>query len=288
MKKLIWMLLGAGLVGAAALMVANRELNSPSEKSAAQAAAAPAPGVKPPPQGAAASVHPPASVGQVAVDSEPAGEASATEAASVLPTAQPVEARSVAKAKTPFSSAVARELQTLLEPKADFADKQAAWKQLRETGKLSQAITELEHRSVEDPSDSECLAVLGQAYLQKAGTLQDMREQGILGMKADMTFEAALKVDPQNWEARFVKAVAMSYWPPELNKSQEIMENLSTLIDQQEAQSPQPYFAQTYALLGDQYKKAGYPDLARQMWQHGANLYPNDTTLRQKLTAQQP
>jgi tetratricopeptide (TPR) repeat protein len=190
------------------------------------------------------------------------------------------------KTKTAFSPEISKELQTLLTPNGDYADKQAAWRQLAESGKLSQAITELEHQTREDPSNAVSLAVLGQAYLNKCGTIKDVREQGILAMKADLTFDTALKVDPKNWDARFTKAVAMSYWPPEMNKSQEVMENFVTVVEQQEAQSTRPEYAQTYVWLGDQYKKAGYPDLARETWQRGARLYPNDGTLPKKLAGQ--
>jgi tetratricopeptide (TPR) repeat protein len=220
--------------------------------------------------------------GQAAVEPERASvEAAPTTAAPSSP------ARPVAPSKSNFSPALSQALQMLLSPQADSAQRQGAWKQLRESGKLDQAIAELEHRSGEDPSDAETLAVLGQAYLHKASTVQDIREQGLLGLKADITFEAALKADPKNWEARYVRAFAMAQWPPELNKSQEVMETLVTLVEQQEAQSPQPHFAATYALLGDQYLKASRTDLARETWQRGASLYPTDAALRQRLAGQQ-
>ena len=66
-------------------------------------------------------------------------------------------------------------------------------------------------------------AALGQAYLQKCATIQDVREQGILAMQADKVFDTALTQDPSNWEARFTKAVAMSYWPTNLNKGDEVI-----------------------------------------------------------------
>jgi Tfp pilus assembly protein PilF len=63
------------------------------------------------------------------------------------------------------------------------------------------------------------------------------------------------------------------------------MENLSTLIDQQETRPPQPEYAQTYVLLGEQYLKAGYPDEAQQMWRRGAALFPNNEALQNKLAS---
>jgi tetratricopeptide (TPR) repeat protein len=132
---------------------------------------------------------------------------------------------------------------------------------------------------------AEYSAVLGQAYLQKLGTTQDIRQQSILAMQADQTFDQALTLDPDNWDARFWKAAALTHWPADLNKSQEIMENLSTLIDQQETRAPQPEYAQSYVLLGEQYLKAGYPDNAQQMWQRGAALYPQNEALQNKLAS---
>ena len=204
---------------------------------------------------------------------------------------------SVATAQTPpgtvpapasVSPLVAQAIANLVSPQAPFAQKQAAWQQLSASGKLDQAITHLEQQLAANPKAAEYPATLGQAYLQKAGTIQDLREQGILGMKADQNFEAALALDPANWEARFWRATAMSYWPPELKKSQEVIENCLELVKLQETQAPQPQFAQTYVLLGEQYQKNGYADYATQVWQRGAQLFPGDRRFQDKLTAPAP
>jgi tetratricopeptide (TPR) repeat protein len=186
-------------------------------------------------------------------------------------------------AKPAVAATLSQPLQTLVSPQAGYAQKQAAWKQLRDTQQLNQAITDLQQAAKAEPSVAEYPAVLGQAYLQKLMTTQDVREKVTLAMQADLSFDQALNLDPSNWDARFSKASALSYWPAELNKSEEVMQNLVTLVEQQEAQSPQPHFAQTYVLLGEQYQKAGYADDARQIWQRGATLFPDNNTLREKL-----
>jgi len=96
-----------------------------------------------------------------------------------------------------------------------------------------------------------------------------------------------LQLDPSNWEAGFWKATAMSYWPPQLGKGQEVVERFAELIKQQENQPTQPQFAQTYVLLGEQYQKQGYPDYARQIWERGSGFFPNNSQLQQKLTQHQ-
>ncbi len=186
----------------------------------------------------------------------------------------------VSATSLPYQQAVSK----LVSAQASFEQKQAAWKQLRESGKLDQAIADLEQQAAGNPNSAEYPAALGQACLQKAGTLTDIREQGILGLKADQSFDAALNLDPSNWEAGFWKAAAMSYWPPQLGKGKEVIERFVSLVNLQETQATQPQFAQTYVLLGEQYQKQGYPEYARQTWQRGATLFPNDSTLAQKLT----
>lgn len=173
----------------------------------------------------------------------------------------------------------------LVSPQTTHEQKQATWKQLRESGRIDQAIRELEQRAAKDPRVAEYPAVLGQAYLQKCATIQDVREQGILAMQADKVFDTALSLDPANWEARFTKAVALSYWPANLNKGGEVIQHFQTLIEQQETQAPQPQFAESYVWLGDQYNKAGRNDYARTVWERGATLFPSHDGLKTKLAA---
>ncbi|MGH7971033.1 MAG: hypothetical protein ACREIC_20110 [Limisphaerales bacterium] len=186
------------------------------------------------------------------------------------------------------ASLVSRRVDVLVSPEATYQQKREAWKELRDSGKLDQAITDLEQRTASDPRSAEYPAALGQAYLQKCGTIHDVREQGILAMQADKVFDQALNLNPSNWEARFTKAVAMSYWPPMLNKGDEVIQNFQTLIQQQETQpQQQPQFAEPYAWLGDQYQKAGHTDDAKAIWQRGLALFPTDQKLQSKLAPAQ-
>lgn len=216
----------------------------------------------------------------------------AVESSVASSTTEPVDAKPAAAAEPAPAATdsvdkeVKQAIDTLVSRQASFDQKQAAWKKLKDSGKLDQAITELERLVAANPQAAEYPATLGQAYLQKCSTLQDMREQGILAMKADQTFDTALQLDPKNFEARFTKAVAMSYWPPQLNKGQEVIDHFTTLIEQQEAQPPQPQFAATYLWLGDYYQKIGKSDYARATWQCGAERFPADASLKQRLAGQ--
>ena len=279
MSKLTWVLVGIGLVAIAAIAIVKRQNSLPllPVDVRVRSAEIPAPIANPPPSTPSASVSAPEPVREDYGGTEQAGEPATAPA----PTAVP--ATSVAKPS--IAATFSQPLQTLVSPQSSFAQKQAAWKQLHDTGQLDQAIAQLQQAVKDEPSVAEYSAALGQAYLQKLGTTQDIRQQSILAMEADQTFDQALTLDSDNWDARFWKASALTHWPADLNKSQEIMENLSTLIDQQETRAPQPEYAQSYVLLGEQYQKAGYPDNAQQMWQRGAALYPQNETLQNKLAS---
>jgi cytochrome c-type biogenesis protein CcmH/NrfG len=279
MSKLTWVLVGIGVVAIAAVVMVKRQNNSPllPAETTVQSAGIPAPSANPPPRTSLASVNAPEPAEQDHSGTEQVGEPATTSPRIVAP---PTSA-----AKPSVAATFSQPLQTLVSPQASFAQKQAAWKQLRDTGQLDQAIAQLKQAVKDEPSVAEYSAALGQAYLQKLGTTQDIREQSILAMEADQTFDEALKLDPNSWDARFWKASALAHWPAELNKSQEVMENLSTLIDQQEVRPPQPEYAQSYVLLGEQYLKAGYPGDAKQMWQRGAVLFPQNEALQNKLAS---
>jgi tetratricopeptide (TPR) repeat protein len=180
---------------------------------------------------------------------------------------------------TPFRQAMA----ILVSPQTSFQQRQAAWKQLRDAGQLDQALAALKEGAANNPTSAEYPTALGEAYVYKLQTIRDFHEVSILALQADQSFNAALGLDPANWEAQFFKAAALSRWPPEMNKGPEVIQQLSNLIDQQETMPPQPQFAQTYVLLGDQYKKADQPDYAAQTWRLGLAKFPGDSTLQGRI-----
>jgi len=124
------------------------------------------------------------------------------------------------------------------------------------------------------------------SFEQRQGLWKRLSEAGLLDQAlTELQHQVALNLDPVNWEARFTKAVGMSYWPAELNKGGEVIEQLRMLIQQQESEDQQPQFARTYLRLGEQYEKAGHADYAAQIWQRGASLFPSNPDLRQKASS---
>lgn len=230
----------------------------------------------------------PASEGTVAPKPEPPHVA-VEKTNDVTPAA--VAAVPVNDAKSAKVAALSRAIEMLVSPQTTFQERQTVLKQLRESGQLDDAIEAVKQGAADNPNSAAYPLTMGELELQKASVLArtggTVSQMGMAGMSADQSFDDALKLDPSNWEAQFAKAAAMSYWPAELNKGQEVVQRLQNLIDQQEAMPSQPQFAQTYVLLGDQYQKAGQMDYANQTWQLGAQKFPADQTLRARITGSQ-
>ncbi len=198
-------------------------------------------------------------------------------------TESPVAPPTPVEPKMELPDPLRQTIELLLSRQTGLQQKRAMWAQLRQDGRLDQVITDLERRAAGDPTAPEYPTALGEAYLYKIDTVEDARDHAILGLKADQSFDAALKLDPANWEAGFYKTAALARWPDNLNKGAEVVQRFSDLIQLQETMAPRPEFAATYVLLGEQYLKAGQPDNARQVWVRGASLFPSSPSLQAKL-----
>jgi hypothetical protein len=169
--------------------------------------------------------------------------------------------------------------------------KHAMFEQLSKDGQLDAVIAVLQRRATENPNDATVPTTLGEALLNKVRAMHDAgvtdrTELGILALQADQQFTAALKIDPKNWEAQFVKSSTQFYWPPDAERDAAAAQSLAGLIDQQDTMPTQPQFAQTYLALGNQYQKMGKLNEAMATWTLGAQKFPSDPALQKKLAGQ--
>lgn len=273
MKRLMVAAVSIGVIGGAALYL-NRQKTAPVSPAEPMAEAAPG-----------RTMEDTQSVPVVAMQQTEPQVSAAAAYSNQTPVASPVsnevkpDNSTNSTPLTPFRQAI----DILVSPQSSFQQRQAAWKQLREAGELDQALVMLKQGAANHPTLAEYPMALGEAYVYKLQTIRDFHEVSIMALQADQSFNRALGLDPANWEAQFFKAAALSRWPPEMNKSPEVIQQFSNLIDQQETMPPQPQFAQTYVLLGDQYKKAGQPDYAVQTWRLGLVKFPGDSTLQRRI-----
>ena len=152
---------------------------------------------------------------------------------------------------------------------------------------MDEALARLEERAALEPANAEAQYLLGQAYVEKIQDGVDGPTAGELAAKADAAFDQALGADPYHWEARFDKAVSLTYWPPSSGKQGEAVAHFKTLIAQQGPSGSDPKHAQPHILLGSTYQQMGLTDKALEVWQAGAALFPNNAVLAQHVASLQ-
>jgi tetratricopeptide (TPR) repeat protein len=173
--------------------------------------------------------------------------------------------------------------ESLLDPDLSWEDREALWKQVREAGLTDEMLARVEAFAAARPHDPDAQVFLGSSYLQKIYEVGNGPEAGAWAMKADGAFDAALALDDHHWDARFSKAVSLSFWPPMFGKQAEAINHFGTLIAQQEAGPPKPGHAQTYMWLGNLYLQQGKNDLAKQTYEQGLAKFPQDPGLLKQL-----
>lgn len=158
------------------------------------------------------------------------------------------------------------------------------WKRITEAGKVDEAVEMFRARAERLAQDADAQADYGEALGAKIMQSDNVMEQGQNAMIADAAYDKALELDSKHWRARFNKAVSYSFWPSMTGKPAEAVDHLVTLMGQQEA-APSPGhggYSQTYLILGNLYAQQGKSDLAKETWQRGLRLHPNDTGLQAK------
>lgn len=172
-------------------------------------------------------------------------------------------------------------LRKLRDPATTHEDEQELWQQIAAAGEVQEAIDALEEMAENDPANADLQVDLGYAYIQKLFTENNPMAKGTLAMQADGCYDRALQLDPEHWEARFSKAISYSFWPAITGKQAEAVKQFETLIGQQEkSNARKPEYASTYTLLGNLYKAQGKADLAKQTYEKGLVLFPDDGDLK--------
>lgn len=167
----------------------------------------------------------------------------------------------------------------------DYEGRQALWAKIKKAGKLDEAIAWLEERAKNSPEMADAHCDLADGYLaklQEGGT--DFTMLGTLSQKADKAFDKTLEIDDHHWRGRFSKAVALSFWPPNMGKQGESMKHFKVLIEQQKGQAPNPGHAMPHMFLGNMYSQQGKMSEAKASWQNGLAADPNNAQLKKLIS----
>ena len=157
------------------------------------------------------------------------------------------------------------------------------WAKIADEGLTDELVAAFEARAEREPNDPDVRVELGEAYLQKVFEAGSGPMAGVWAMKADGAFDAALTLDENHWDARFNKAISLSFWPPALGMQGKAIDQFETLLAKQSGAPGEPKFAQTYLFLGNMYQQIGQGEKALETWQQGLALYPENGQLSEQI-----
>jgi tetratricopeptide (TPR) repeat protein len=159
----------------------------------------------------------------------------------------------------------------------------AHFQKIRELGGLDRAIAEMEKYAAAHADEAGPQVDLALAYVTKLLEVPDGPQRGLWSSKSMAACDAALKIDPEHWDAQFTKSMNLSQWPAFLGRQPEAIRGFEKLVEQQERSPSEPRFAQTYYLLGNTYRAAGNTEKARDAFRRGLERFPEDKQLREQL-----
>ncbi|MEE9392284.1 MAG: hypothetical protein V3W41_07240 [Planctomycetota bacterium] len=175
-------------------------------------------------------------------------------------------------------------LRKLAKPGMSDEESMALWAMIGKSGQADAVMAYLEKKAKDEANSAEAQYAVGAAYIAqlRSGNLSQ-QEMGALGTKADAAFDRTLALDEEHWEARYQKAVSLSFWPPILGRQGEARRNFEVLIEQQARRQSEPGHASTHLLLGNLLQQMGKSEEARAAWRIGAELFPQNQALASRL-----
>ena len=178
---------------------------------------------------------------------------------------------------------LAEALAILTSGELDELEVQKLWRELAAEGLTDEVVAAFERRAEERSNDPDAQVELGGIYLNKIFEVGSSPEAGVWATKADRAFDRALDLDEVHWEARFSKAVSLSFWPPVFGKQGEAIRNFEILVGQQASGPLENRYAQTHLLLGNMYQQIGEKEKAFGAWRKGLGLFPDDEDLASQI-----
>ncbi len=162
----------------------------------------------------------------------------------------------------------------------DDTNRLFTWLSIRKE-RTAEVIAALLKEIEADPANPELQVALATAYVADlSNNTVPGPQQGIVWMKASAAYDAAIKLEPEHWMARYGKAFGTSMAPEFLGMRPESIRQFEELLEIQKRKAPEPHHAATYFRLGTLYKDAGNVEKAQKLWAEGLALFPDNEQLK--------
>ncbi|MCR9247649.1 MAG: hypothetical protein NXI31_21700 [bacterium] len=158
------------------------------------------------------------------------------------------------------------------------------WAQLEACDRLDEVL-DVYRTAVEQAPQSTAAHYELACAAHAAAMSRPNHEQGRWWRESDSAYGDVLELDPQHWDARYEKAVKLTFWPSSYGRMPEAIQHFETLIEQQRSLPVEGRHSQVYFQLGNLHAQRGDLKEARSVWQQGLQRHPTASRLQQRLQA---
>ncbi len=156
------------------------------------------------------------------------------------------------------------------------------WADIEAQGRIDEVLDVYRDAVAQAPQSIEARHELARATHAAAMSAPN-HKNGRLWIESDEQYSRVLELDPQNWTARYEKAIKLAFWPDTYGRLPEAMGHFETLIEQQQNLPIEPTQAQVYIWLGNLHAQQGNTAKAKSIWQQGTQRHPTNERLRARL-----
>ena len=160
----------------------------------------------------------------------------------------------------------------------------AEWVMLSKNKSLmAHMVGELEQRVSDNPADVEARLRLAGIESARVHLAESITERAMLGKNVRTQIEEVLKLDPNNWKARYMRAVGISHSQRTPQGRANAISEFQSLIKLQDSLPTEPRFAQPYGQLARVYMAQRDTQNAEQAVRRGLEIDPASKDLQELL-----
>lgn len=150
---------------------------------------------------------------------------------------------------------------------------------------MGRIVASLQDTIAADPEDLAARLQLAEVESARVHGAESITERAQLAGNVREQLAEILKRDPENWDARYMRAVGISHSQRTPQGRATAIREFEALIAMQEARSAEPRFAETYGELAKVYVAEKDLASARAALENGLARFPDAKALREQLEA---
>ncbi|NJL28275.1 MAG: hypothetical protein HC897_10465 [Thermoanaerobaculia bacterium] len=151
-------------------------------------------------------------------------------------------------------------------------------------GAYDRCIAFFEKLTTDSPQAANAFLNLGYAFVDKI-PVEGAITQVLLANTALTHFSKAIEVE-DSWLARYTRGNSYLFWPAIFGRTPLAIADLERANELAKGLEKKPYHARSWAGLGDGYWRLEDVAKAREIWQQGQALFPDDPDLKARLERQ--